>query len=95
MTARPFSIRMFPFGHSFAHCPQPIQASLTRNALILLRAITGHALFTALLGGSLGALAGMRLFHHKTRHWYFVWGIPLMLALHVLAGLWLWMRFGR
>ena len=23
-----------------------------------------------LLGGSIGALAGMRVFHHKTRHWY-------------------------
>ena len=22
-------------------------------------------------GGALGALLGMRLFHHKTRHWYF------------------------
>ena len=22
-------------------------------------------------GGTLGALLGMRLFHHKTRHWYF------------------------
>ena len=52
-------------------------------------------LLTALLGGSLGSLAGMRLFHHKTRHWYFVWGIPLILALQILAGMWLWTRFGR
>jgi len=31
------------------------------------------------LGGSAGALLGMLLFRHKTRHWYFVWGIPLLL----------------
>ena len=34
----------------------------------------------ALLGGSVGAWAGMHLFHHKTRHWYFVVGMPLILA---------------
>lgn len=34
----------------------------------------------ALLGGSVGAWAGMYLFHHKTRHGYFVVGIPLILA---------------
>lgn len=30
----------------------------------------------ALLGGSLGSIVGMQLFRHKTRHWYFVWGMP-------------------
>ena len=34
----------------------------------------------ALLGGSVGAWAGMYLFRHKTRHWYFVVGMPLILA---------------
>ena len=34
----------------------------------------------ALLAGSAGAWAGMYVFHHKTRHWYFVVGIPLILA---------------
>ena len=39
------------------------------------------ALFgAALLGGSAGAWAGMYLFHHKTKHWYFVVGMPLILA---------------
>ncbi len=28
----------------------------------------------AALGGALGGLFGMYLFHHKTRHWYFVLG---------------------
>lgn len=38
----------------------------------------------ALLGGACGGWLGMRVFHHKTRHWYFVWGFPL-LALAQLA----------
>ena len=37
----------------------------------------------ALLGGSAGAWAGMYVFHHKTRHWYFVVGIPLILAVQL------------
>lgn len=32
----------------------------------------------SLLGGSLGTWAGMYLFHHKTKHWYFVVGMPLI-----------------
>lgn len=38
----------------------------------------------ALLGGSVGAILGMYWFHHKTRHWYFVWGMPAILLIHVL-----------
>ncbi len=30
----------------------------------------------ALLGGGAGSIIGMQLFRHKTRHWYFVWGMP-------------------
>lgn len=30
----------------------------------------------ALLGGSLGSIFGMQRFRHKTKHWYFVWGMP-------------------
>ena len=43
-------------------------------------------LAVSFLGGSAGALLAMRLFHHKTRHWYFravgilglLWQIPLL-----------------
>lgn len=35
----------------------------------------------ALAGGSLGALAGMYGFRHKTRHKLFAWGVPLLLVL--------------
>lgn len=34
----------------------------------------------ALLGGSAGAIAGMFLFRHKTRHLNFRLGLPLILA---------------
>lgn len=40
---------------------------------------------TALLGGSVGSIAGMYVFRHKTRHWYFVWGMPAILLLQALA----------
>ncbi len=43
----------------------------------------------ALLGGSLGSWLGMLVMHHKTRHWYFVIGMPLILAAQLGAGLWL------
>lgn len=38
----------------------------------------------ALLGGSLGTTLGMHLFHHKTRHWYFRFGMPVILILQIV-----------
>ena len=43
----------------------------------------------AVLGGALGGVLGMRLFRHKTRHWYFRWGFPALLLLQ--AGLMVWL----
>ena len=43
----------------------------------------------AIIGGSVGALAGMYTFRHKTRHWYFVWGIPAILVVQVALAVWL------
>ena len=37
----------------------------------------------AVLGGSTGALLGMYVFRHKTRHWYFCVGIPAILILQI------------
>lgn len=34
----------------------------------------------SVLGGSVGTWAGMYFFRHKTRHWYFVIGIPFIIA---------------
>lgn len=38
----------------------------------------------ALLGGSIGSIVGMRVFRHKTKHWYFVWGMPVILILQIV-----------
>lgn len=46
---------------------------------------------TSLLGGSAGTLAGMHFFRHKTRHWYFAFGMLAVLALHI--GLAVWIRY--
>ncbi len=47
--------------------------------------ISEASLFTAaLLGGALGCTLGMRFFHHKTRHWYFRYGMPAILTAEIL-----------
>lgn len=48
----------------------------------------------ALVGGSAGALLGMRVFHHKTLHKAFKFGIPLILALQIIIpfGVWLYIH---
>lgn len=45
-----------------------------------------------LLGGSIGALLGMRVFHHKTKHWYFVWGIPAILLAQIVLAVWIYTK---
>ena len=45
-----------------------------------------------LLGGSIGALLGMRVFRHKTKHWYFVWGVPAILLAQIALAAWLLYR---
>ena len=40
----------------------------------------------AALGGSLGVLLGMYTFRHKTKHWYFVVGVPAILAAQLALG---------
>ena len=41
----------------------------------------------AVLGGSIGSMAGMAVFHHKTRKTAFRWGMPIILLLQ-LAVIW-------
>lgn len=41
----------------------------------------------AVIGGSLGTIAGMYFFRHKTRQWYFVYGMPAILVLHIILAL--------
>ena len=40
-------------------------------------------LVTALFGG-LGGTLGMKVFRHKTKHWYFKWGFPALLAVQIV-----------
>ena len=42
----------------------------------------------AALGGSVGSLLGMYLVRHKTQHLTFTLGMPLILALQVVAVVW-------
>ena len=54
------------------------------------RRIAEKTLFAwALLGGALGGWLGMRVFRHKTRHWYFKFGFPLLTLLEVVGLVWL------
>ncbi len=39
----------------------------------------------SIAGGSIGTWSGMYIFRHKTKHWYFVIGMPLILILQIAA----------
>ena len=43
----------------------------------------------ALLGGALGTTLGMNLFRHKTKHWYFVIGMPFIFFLQLALMIWI------
>lgn len=45
----------------------------------------------AAIGGSVGAWAGMKLWHHKTRHKKFRYGIPVIFALQIALAGYLWL----
>ena len=40
----------------------------------------------------MGALLGMLVFRHKTKHWYFVWGIPLILLAQIALAVWVYFK---
>lgn len=44
----------------------------------------------AFIGGAVGSILGMQVFRHKTQHKSFTVGMPLILVLHILIGLFLW-----
>ncbi len=51
-------------------------------------------LLLSFLGGAAGALTGMKLFRHKTKHWYF-WAVGILGLLWQLAlVVFLYLRFG-
>ena len=39
----------------------------------------------AVIGGSVGAILGMKVFHHKTKHWYFRYGVPVILIVQAIV----------
>lgn len=41
---------------------------------------------SAMLGGTPGALSGMYYFRHKTKHWYFQYGMPAILMVQLVIG---------
>ena len=46
-------------------------------------------LLMAVVGGSIGAWTGMRLWHHKTKHKKFKYGIPIIIILQVALAFYL------
>ena len=47
----------------------------------------------AAIGGSIGAWAGMRLWHHKTMHKKFKYGIPLIIIMQIALVVYLLTNF--
>ena len=39
----------------------------------------------AIIGGSIGCILGMYTFRHKTKHWHFVYGMPIILVLQIVS----------
>lgn len=56
------------------------------------RVAESHLLLLAAVGGSVGALFGMRIFHHKTRKPKFRFGVPMILALQIILASYLGMH---
>lgn len=49
-------------------------------------------MMSAALGGSIGALAGMYTFRHKTKHLKFTLGVPAILIVQIALAVWLLMK---
>lgn len=43
----------------------------------------------AVIGGSPGVWLGMNRFRHKTKHWYFKYGVPAVFFVELVAACWL------
>ena len=44
----------------------------------------------AAIGGSVGAWLGMGIWHHKTQHKKFRYGVPVMLLIQIALLVWFW-----
>ena len=47
----------------------------------------------SIFGGSMGAIIGMKLFKHKTKHWYFKYGLPFILIIQIILTIYLTVKF--
>ena len=47
-------------------------------------------IWMAVFGGSIGALLGIKAWHHKTQHKKFKYGIPLILLAQIVLVGWIW-----
>ena len=54
-----------------------------------LRISEATLLLMAVIGGSIGAWGGMRIWHHKTMHKKFKYGIPIIIILQVALAVYL------
>lgn len=53
--------------------------------------ISEKALFLfVVLGGGIGGTIGMYMFHHKTKHWYFALGFPLIAIIEYIGSIMLY-----
>jgi len=50
---------------------------------------------SAIVGGSIGAIVGMRLFRHKTQHRQFIVGMPAILAIQLMIAYELFLQFHK
>lgn len=56
--------------------------------------VSEKALFMfVLLGGGIGGIAGMYIFRHKTKKWYFKYGFPTILILEIILFIYLIMKY--
>ncbi len=47
----------------------------------------------ALLGGGIGSTLGMKVFRHKTKHWYFVIGMPAIMVVQIALLIYMFIKF--
>ena len=52
------------------------------------KVLLGYAVF----GGALGVWLGMEVFRHKTKHWYFKFGVPAIFVIETLGILYLFLK---
>ena len=49
-------------------------------------------IMVAVIGGSIGAFLGMQTFRHKTKHFKFTIGVPVIFVLQIVAVWYIWFR---